>query len=77
MHCTVTFFSIETKREEFRVLKKGEGNWRGVGRDGVKLMNQLIISRPKVVAHNYTELHYIKGTPTKFSPTTSINLFLL
>jgi hypothetical protein len=63
------------------VLKKGEGNWRGrgwgVGRGGVKLMNQLIISRPKVAAHNYTELHYIKGTPNKFFPTTSINLFRL
>jgi hypothetical protein len=47
----------------------GGGWW--VGRGGVKLMNQLIISRPKVAAHNYTELQYIKGTPTKFSPTTS------
>jgi hypothetical protein len=52
------------------------GGW-GVGRGGVKLMNQLIISRSKVAAHNYTGLHYIKGTPTKFSPTTSISLFLL
>jgi hypothetical protein len=47
----------------------------GGGRGGVKLMNQLIISRPKVAAHNYTGLHYIKGTSTK--PTTSINLFCL
>jgi hypothetical protein len=61
----------------FRVLKKREGGWGAGGRGGVKLMNQLIISRPKVAAHNYTELHYIKGTQTKFSPTTSIKRFHL